>query len=493
MFIPLERNGKLNLVHQIKQGVINLIASGDLHKGSRLPSTRDLAKTLKVNRNTVVAAYELLSQEGYVVSQVGQGTIVISDHSHGSENKKSQLNDLFFPWGEKFVRNPQAGVHFQIPHLPQSIGRHYKMINNYPPPELFSEPIIKSIARITRRKGLSTVGFRNVSGFPPLVEEIGRRLSLEGVDMDPRGLVITPGSSIANTLVFSLLLEEGDTVIVERPTHFAALRWLVWARCRLIEIPMREDGMDLEALKIALQTGKPKLIYTIPTSHNPTGVTTSEAHRKELISIASKYRIPILEDDYQYGLHIGSPKPPLLSALDHSGLVITTSSFSKVIWQGLRLGFVCAPKRVTVQLENLHRILVGPPMFVSQMGLYEYIESGQLDKSIHLMKKMLAERQAAFFAAASKYLKHNVRIWSNPGGATVWIETPGMLGDEVAARAASMGLLVSPGSFFVPEGAGLQAIRISLIDEDPDGIFEAVSILGKALNPPEGKIIYDGL
>ncbi|NLI40022.1 MAG: PLP-dependent aminotransferase family protein [Caldisericales bacterium] len=491
MLVPLERNGKTSLVQQIKQGITNLIASGDLRKGSRLPSTRDLARTLKVNRNTVVAAYELLSQEGYIVSQVGQGTVIISDH--GVETRKNRMSEFFFPWGEKFVRNPQAGVHFQIPHLPQSLGRHYNMINNYPPPELFAEPIIKSIARITRRKGLSTVGFKKVSGFPPLVEEIGRRLSLEGVDMGPRGLVVTPGSSIANTLVFSLLLEEGDTVIVERPTHFAALRWLVWARCRLVEIPMREDGMDLEALKIALQTGKPKLIYTIPSSHNPTGVTTSEAHRKELISIASKYRVPILEDDYQYGLHIGSPKPPLLSALDHSGLVITTSSFSKVIWQGLRLGFVCAPKRVTVQLENLHRILVGPPMFVSQMGLYEYIESGQLDKSINVMKRMLTERQAAFFAAASKHLKQKVKIWKNPAGATVWMETPGILGDEVAARAASMGLLVAPGSFFVPEGTGFQAIRISLMDEDADGISESVSILGKILNSPEKKNSYDSL
>ena len=128
MFIPLERNGKLSLVHQIKQGVINLIASGDLHKGSRLPSTRDLAKTLKVNRNTVVAAYELLSQEGYVVSQVGQGTIVISDHNHGYENKKNQLNDLFFPWGEKFVRTHRL-VSLWIYIFPNQ-WRPYKVISN---------------------------------------------------------------------------------------------------------------------------------------------------------------------------------------------------------------------------------------------------------------------------------------------------------------------------------------------------------------------------
>ncbi len=489
MFIPLDRNGKTTLVLQIRNGIAKLISSGDLPRGTRLPSTRDLATALHVNRNTVVAAYELLCQDGLATSQVGQGTIVTGS----APSKPKEPKELTFQWGERFGLNPQAGVQFSIPIVPPSFPKPYMLLNNYPDPTLFSEPIIKSIARLTRRRAIPAIGFKNVAGYPPLIEELARRLTLEGVDMSGRSIVLTPGATIANNLVLSLIVNPGESVVIERPTHFGILRFLSWGGCRLLEVSMKQDGMDLDALKSTLQNSNAKLIYTIPTAHNPTGVTTSEAHRRELLAIANKYRVPILEDDYLFGLHIGGPKPPSLSALDTTGIVITTSSFSKVLWQGLRLGFLCAPKRVATQIENLHRIVIGLPMFVSQMAVHQYIESGLFDKSVTSLRKLLTERQRAFLESSKKQFGgSNVKVWDKACGPTVYIETPGKSGDELAAKAASMGVLVASGSYFLAEQSGAQSIRVSLTDETPERIKEATEILAKALESPL-RTHFDGL
>lgn len=474
MYIPIERSNPKTLTEQIMDGIKNLIADGFLEPGARLPSTRDLATSLGVNRNTVVIAYDLLTEQNVIESQIGMGTIVTRD----MPRRRVTSIGHGFPWADAFV----GTAYPLVTRIHDSVQTEnpISFLKAYGGNEELKKAFVKEHSRLSRRMGLKSLGSTFSSGYPPLVAELQKRMALSGVDMRERRIIITPGGTPANTLVLSLLVKPGSAVIIERPTYFQTIRWLKWNNCRIIEVPMTEDGMDLEALKTALSRGDVKLIYTQPNAHNPTGVSTSIKHKKELLKIAVENNVPILEDDYLFGASFGSIKPPSLSVWDRSGMVITTSSLSKLIGQGMRVGFVSASDRVISQLEHLYCFQFGPFSVIPQMAIHEVLKSTYFERTIEKWTNRITKQKKLFVDTVSKRVGERATVW-NGESFTVWIETPGISGEALVARCAEMGVLVLPGSMFVPESHGLQAIRVALIEESTERVLEGAKIISKAI------------
>lgn len=474
MYIPIDRSSSRSLPEQIADGIKNLIADDFIKKGERLPSTRDLAESIGVNRNTIVSAYELLAMMDIVESRVGVGSIVTG------ELPPRRVTSIGggFPWADAFVNSYHQPA-YSIPRSSDAT-RCISLLRAYGGNKPLVREYAKILSKLNRTSGMGSIGTVLQYGYPPLVSTIKQRVALSGVDMRQRNILITDGGTSANTLVLSLLVRPGDTVIIERPTFFQTIRWLKWNSCRIIEIPMTTEGMNLEALKTAIHGRDVKLIYTQPNAHNPTGVTTTIEHKRKLIEIAASKHIPILEDNYLSEARLGSNCNTSLSAFDTSGMVIATSTLSKLLGQGLRVGYINADDRVISHLERLQCLQRGPSAPLAQMATHELLKSPSFDKYVDRWSKDMIDLKKVFTDTLSRIVGNKATIWDSDS-TTIWIETPGITGEALAMACARKDILVLPGSWFVPENHGLQAIRVAFNHLTEADAREGAQVIGRAI------------
>ncbi|MEZ4812962.1 MAG: PLP-dependent aminotransferase family protein [Caldisericia bacterium] len=482
MFIPIDRNSSETITEQIVRGIKNLISDGYLKKGSKLPSTRELANSLSVNRNTVVASYDLLIDAGIIESQVGMGTVVVKN----LPRRKVTSIGHRFPWADSFVGSSYPVINSWVSNSIDDVDKPISFLRAYGGNDDLKKEYIRILTRLSRNIGLKSLSMTLNTGYAPLINELKKRIALSGVDMRERSLMITPGGTPANTLVLSLLVKPGSAVVIERPTYFQTIRWLRWNNCRIIEVPMTEHGMDLESLSSVLGRGDVKLIYTQPNCHNPTGITTDSNHKRKLLEIANDNHVPILEDNYLFSHSFVNTRNPSLCVWDKYGSVISTSSISKFLGQSARLGFISAPERVIAQLEHLMCFHFGPSNALAQMALYELITSKSFSKSLERWTKKINKTKNLMIDTLKKNIGEICNIWT-PDSLSIWIETPGISGEVIAARCAKENVHILQGSCFVPESHGLNAIRLSLTEiENEKEIIKGASVISKAiLSGPE--------
>ena len=474
MYIPIDRSSSISLPEQIADGIKNLIADDFIKLGDRLPSTRDLAESIGVNRNTIVSAYELLSMMELVESRVGVGSIVIGE----LPPRRMTSIGAGFPWADAFVNSYHQPA-YAIPRSSDK-SQYISLLRAYGGNEALAREYTKILSKLNRTSGMDSIGTVLQYGHPPLISSIKQRMALSGVDMRQRSILITDGGTSANSLVLSLLTRPGDTVIIERPTYFQTIRWLKWNSCRIIEIPMTREGMNLDALESSIHGREIKLIYTQPNAHNPTGVTTSIEHKKRLIDIALSGHIPILEDNYLSEVRLGNHCNTSLSTFDTSGMVITTSTLSKLLGQGLRVGYICADDRVISHLERLQCHQRGPSAPLPQMASHQLLNSLSFDKHVNQWAKELIGLKKTLTDTLNRIAGDKVIIWDSDSS-TLWIETPGITGEALAMACARNDVLVLPGSWFVPESHGLQAIRIAVNHLSETEAMEGAQIIGRMI------------
>jgi GntR family transcriptional regulator/MocR family aminotransferase len=212
----------------------------------------------------------------------------------------------------------------------------------------------KVLQTVMRRDQISALEYGERNGYAPLREGIAHILASQGLQAHPENILITAGSQQAIFLASQVLLKPGDIVLVEEPTYSVALDLFRALGFHTVGIPMDNQGMQVENLEKLLQQHHPRLIYTIPNFHNPTGTCLSSARRRELIVLAERYNIPILEDDFVGDLRYEGHAQPSLKALDPGGQVIYVSTFSKMLMPGLRVGFIVADGRFLIVYLTLN-------------------------------------------------------------------------------------------------------------------------------------------
>ena len=330
-------------------------------------------------------------------------------------------------------------------------------------------------------------GYGTSVGYPPLRKWIAEK---HGVEVDR--VLVTNGSMQADAFLFQHLLEAGDAVVTERPTYDRTLLSLRKLGAEVHQVSTQPDGIDVEELRKLVESGvRPKLAHIIPNYQNPAGVTLSLEKRQALLDLAAEYQFTIFEDDpYAEVRFRGEPLPAMLSLAgrgtdgrgggDRNGVVVHASSFTKTVCPGVRVGYLVGPEQLIADIRKRATNLYISPGMVAQGIVYQFCVSGDIDRSIQIVRAALAER-AKLLAAELRERIPGVRFTEPDGGYFLWIELPeDVQVDKLAPAAAERGVAVVKGSDFLLEG-GEHALRLAYSAVNPDQIQEGVRRLAAAI------------
>lgn len=377
-------------------------------------------------------------------------------------------------WKEQYAQRVQGMVSsaareiLKITQQPDVIS----FAGGLPAPEAFPiDAIQAAVCRLLESRGVQALQYSTTEGFPPLRKFIVEKMSRYGVVATEDNVLVTTGSQQALDLIGKILLDPGDVVLCEAPSYLGALQAFRSYQAQFATVPIDDDGVRVDEIESILKLHKIKIIYALPNFQNPAGTTISLDRREKLVALADAYGAALVEDD-PYGelRYEGDHLTPLLVldkklAIKRGGLgngfdrgnVIYTSTFSKTLAPGLRLGWIVAPREV---VEKLVQAKQGTDLHTStfdQMLAYEIVrQEGFLVNHVRMIRTMYLERRDAMLKAMQKYFPANVR-WTNPkGGLFLWvtlpygIETGKLIGQAVEAKVAFV-----PGAAFYPERKAL--------------------------------------
>lgn len=472
--LDLERSAPVPLYLQVRNQIVQLVTSGLLPPGSRLPASRELAERLGVNRATVSSAYERLVADGLARSHVGQGTFITD-----SPNPPLPAD---MSWS--FSRAMEA-VNRQRRHTtprtehPDPID----FASLVPDEELFPiEPFRDVLNQVLEREGKQLLQYGPVAGHRPLRDYIADRLSERGVRASSDDIQIVNGSQQGLDLVFRTLVDPDDTVAVESPTYSVVLPVLAQYQARLLHLPMTDRGMDLKAFETALARQPVKLVYSMPTFHNPTGITMDLESRHKLLELAARHRTPIIEDDFESELRFTGQELPPLKALDEAGLVIYLGTFSKGLFPGLRLGWIVAPPAVVETLSRTKMFSDYHSSALLQAAVLEFCRRGHYEEHLRRLTRVYRKKGRLLVDAMTRHFPAGVS-WTEPeGGYAYWITLPeGVSSSSLLSESELAGVLFTSGNHFFTGDGGDRFFRLSISRVPTERIDGAVQCLGEII------------
>jgi len=348
-----------------------------------------------------------------------------------------------------------------------------------PAPECLPVEELADCARaVIERDGATILNYGPAGGYGPLREWIGDRHGVE-----PGRVLVTNGSLQG----LNLLLERfapGARILVEAPTYDRPLKIAARLGVHVTAIPQDGDGLDVDALERELDRDpSPAFLYVLPTFQNPSGRTLPLDRRLRLVELARERSLTVLEDD-PYGLvrYEGEPSPSLFE-LDEGERILFTSSFSKVIAPGARVGYAVLPSALAADLESTAVNVYLTPVLPTQATVFEFLRRGRLQPNLERVRGLLRERRDAMFEALERELGSEAS-WSRPeGGYFLWLEVPGVDTSRLLADAEAAGVTFVAGSDFYPGGAdrGRSAARLAFSFASPAEVGEGVSRLAEVL------------
>ncbi len=496
--IQLERENGVPLYQQICQKLREAILSGELAEGVRLPTERALARELGVNRTTVMNAYNQLASEGLIEGHVGRGTLVRRNSYNQREREESFEDDvpswLFgLPASELDLLGPDARILNEL----ASAGEQKEVISlaaGTPAQNLLPVELLRSILddglNASRQSALS---YSPVEGLHSLRRAIAARMRKRGVIIDTSQILILSGSTQGIGLLGRLLLRPGDEVVVEVPTYLGAIQTFRALGARVLGVPTDSDGMRVDLLESVLARHHPRLIYTQPTFHNPTGVVMSPDRRRRLLLLARRYQTPILEDD-PYGEMYFEGKPPQpLKALDSNGQVLYLSTYSKLLAPGLRVAWLAAPEPLIERLTLHKQIFDLNTNTLGQWLVSEILQRNLLDDHLIHVRRRYQEKRDLMLEAIGKHWPTSVRVNRPQGGFHLWCRLPSdMRARSLLRECARDHVAFVIGEPFHVDGGGKQHFRLCFASSEETYIEEGIKRIGAAISrltagriPPE--------
>ncbi|HWH14632.1 MAG TPA: PLP-dependent aminotransferase family protein [Miltoncostaeaceae bacterium] len=344
-----------------------------------------------------------------------------------------------------------------------------------PAPEaLSSELIAACTAEALSADGTRILSYGTGNGYPPL-----REVLAEWHGVEPGQVFVTNGSLQAYVFMLESMLSPGDLVAVEAPTYDRALLQLRLHGMQVLPIPMQDDGLDVDALEQACDSGRvPRLLYTITNFQNPSGATLGAAKRARLLELAQRFGFRILEDDPYGKLRFEGEALPGLFERDASGLVMFTSSFSKTVAPGLRVGYVVARDDAAAQLAAAASRTYISPSLLSEAAVHRLITAGHFEGNVARVTGLMRERRDAM-AEGLVHMPEGTRCIVPQGGFFMWLELPeGLSADELFMPAADAGIAYVKGSDCFLEG-GERTLRLAYSGVGTGEIAEGMERLGR--------------
>lgn len=477
MQIEIQRNAEVSLSKQIYQSMVDRIRSGLLEEGVQLPSVRDLSKQLGVSLVTAVKAYQQLEQEGFINSIQGKGTFVKAKRV-AKEDRNEEV--LSYDWQlsvQDYLPRSQFGRFHMVPekiHLSSSMIDPGLLPNRYLEREI--QQMLEENPRILSQYG-------EIQGDAQLRKAMHEYLKRAGVPAAPENILVTSGSQQGIDLIARTFVGPGDVVVMEAPTYPGAIDVFRGRGATILTVPVDKDGMRVDILQNICDKHKPKIIYTIPTFHNPTGAVMTTKRRRQMLEIAESIQCLIIEDDPCSEIYFDKKPPASIKSLDHNGHVIYLKGLSKTLAAGCRIGIAAASgsifNRLLAAKANMD---LGSPL-LTQKSILSFINSPRMIDHLKKLRTALKMRRDLVLELLSQHAPEGVSWVIPEGGLNLWISLPTWLdSNHVLFEAKKQQLSFLPGSACYPVEHENHYLRVSFSYMNEELLKEGVTTLCNILH-----------
>jgi DNA-binding transcriptional MocR family regulator len=474
--LRLEAGDARPLYVQLADQLVDAIENDRLRPGERLPAMRDLARQLGCALVTVSQAYDLLAARGRVVSRVGKGTFVAPPR-----DLEEPFSRRWEPDVGRFARAQRLeGVMEQLTRatMPGAIS----LATGHPAPETFPlHDFARAFARTLTDDPPEAMQYRSSTGDSDLCETLAELLRSRGCGAQARDVIVCSGAQQAADIVATVLLDERTVVASESPTYSGTLGVFDARGATYVEVRGDADGVRTDEVERVFAEYRPRLFYVNPIAQNPTGAVLPQRRAKQIVALARRYDVVVLEDQTGWQLTYGAPAPPPLAAFDTDGRVIVMESLSKSIFPALRIGYLYAKGSIADALEVAK---VRADVFTStltQRALWRFMSSPAYHRHVRSSRALYRDRRDAFVEALAGELPW-AQVQLPAAGVNAWLPLPPRISTQAAFDAcAREGVLVMPAEPFYPTRTGPPALRLSFGHLDERTGREAVHRLKRAL------------
>lgn len=441
-FAPVNQD-RMKRYEKFADEIAELIRTGVLGPGEKVPSVRHASRTYGVSPSTVFQAYYLLEDRGLIQARARSGYFV-REHAkrplhepgltaHAAQTTEVDVSELVF----------SVLASLKDPHT-------VPFGSAFPSPDLFPLPrLAKSMAHALRRLSPHEIIADMTAGNADLRRQIALRYMVSGVMLPMEELVISNGAMEALNLCLQCVTQPGDLVAIESPTFYACLQVLERLQLKAVEIPVHpREGIDLGALSESLKQLPIKACWFMSSLQNPLGASMSETKKQALYELLVEHQVPLIEDDVYAELYFGSHPPKPVKSFDREGLVMHCSSFSKSLAPGYRIGWV-AGGRYAEQIARLKLMTTISPSVPAQAALADYLQHGGYDRHLRKLRHALEMQQSAMLASAARHFPASTRVTRPSGGYFLWFEFPERLDSlQLLRLALAQGISLAPGPIF---------------------------------------------
>lgn len=404
---------------------------------------------------------------------MGKGDLMLADVNHRVRLEK---------WGiAEHVMKLETSIIREILKISSQPGV-ISFAGGLPAPELFPITDLKKImVEVLEKYGPSSLQYALSRGIPPLREILAKRATERGTPSDMDNILVTAGAQQGIELIARAFIDPGDYVLVENPTYVGALQAFNYYQARYVSVDMDDQGMKTDQVEKVIIKYKPKLIYTISNFQNPTGITMSEQRRRDLVELAVKYEIPVMDDNPYGDIRFMGERVPTIKSIG-GDVVIALRSFSKVVCPGFRIGWMNGPKPIIDQFEKVKQCADLHTNSFNQYVLYEFVVRGLLEPHIEKIKADYLAKRSVMLKALEEHFPSEV-TWTRPeGGLFLWLTLPKqMSAKELFPKAVERKVAYVYGSPFFANGGGENTMRLNYSTASAPDIAEGIKRLGALL------------
>jgi len=471
---PMPQEQEDYLYEQVVARIAALINRGTLRPGERVPSVRRLSSQLGVSISTVLQAYFVLEDRGFIEARPQSGFYVkLRLRELPPEPKPSHP----YPSATRVGVADLVAKFFQAARNPDFVplGAAIPSLDLLP-----ANQLNRITAWIARHQGQQGMKYDFPPGNEALRRQVARRSLDWGCSLSPDDIVTTCGAMEALNLCLRAVAKPGDTIAIESPTFYGILQAIESFGMKALEIPTHpRDGIDLGALETAIKKNKVKACLLVPNFNNPLGSCVSDKNKKQLVEMLARRGIPLIEDDIYGDIYFGNVRPKVAKAFDKEGTVLLCSSFSKTLAPGYRVGWI-APGLFKLQVEHLKSMNTFATATLPQMVVARFLESGGYDRHLRKLRKALASQVQRVSLSISQSFPKGTRVTRPAGGFVLWVELPKSVDSlELYRKALEKKISIAPGPIFSAKQKYQNFIRLSCGQPWSDKLGQAVVTLGR--------------
>jgi DNA-binding transcriptional MocR family regulator len=464
------------LTVQVKEYLKQWITKGKGRVDQKLPSTRELSTMLGISRNTLVTVYSELEEEGFIYTVHSKGSFV-------SRVGIASVPSWSMDWQQRLNRTAQQAVDYDL--MKRDLRGEKGMINFAsiaPDEKLFDLANVKR-AFLDRMslEGEILLNYGYAKGYKPLIQYLTGYMEAKGVDMEGKDILITNGFTEAYDIILSSLEVSHRHILCENPTHHTAIKISKLHGYDITGIAMDQDGIRLEELEQALRKQEFGLAFLTPSYHNPTGIVMSAEKRVEVLRLLAEYRVPLIEDGFNEELrYSGSHMAPLAAFGGEGNSIIYLGSFSKILFPGIRIGWIAADKDLIDALVSVKRSRNIHTSTLDQAVLYQYFHNGNFEKYLKRAKSEYKRKHELAVQYCTEYIPF--KRMTGSGGLHLFIELQGGLSArEILGECYEQGVVYTSGDVFFTDGGGTNTLRIGFSRVSDDELHRGIQIIGNAV------------